>query len=384
MRLSSRRIAAVALVAGVLFALLAGGALAAPPWSDAPNSYWQDGYGVTDAEVATVADGYQDGTFKPAQAVNRGQFAKMAVSGLDLAPVDPLFPTFLDVAKGSTFYTFVEGAYEEGLVTGYPVTGGLEYRPAKNISRQQANSILGRYLSEAEQAATGVIHGPSGTIYGSLTAWYKVWGETFYLQGFEDWQQIAPVHRPFTAYLVYHGVVQGSDAKLLPLATLTRSQSAVMILRVAEEALEITTAPPAPSNLSVVPLSPDHDITPEVKGQTIPGGIVHVFDSVDGAAAADLFAGVRDDLAPRADSTGAFTAHLPTLMRRRSRVHSQGQERRRTVLVDLDLIGSLRARYHCPHGFHHGSHSSERPAGCRSQHRRAGLRRSPPRMSGAG
>ena len=312
MRLSSRRIAAVALVAGALFALLAGSALAAPPWSDAPNSYWQDSYGVTDLEVAVVADGYLDGTFKPTLAVNRGQFAKMAVNGLDLAPADPLMPTFLDVAKDSTFFTFVEGAYAEGLVTGFPVVGGLEYRPINNISRQQANSILGRYLSEAEQASTGVIHGPSGTTYGSLDAWYNVWG-AFYLKGFEDWEQIAPVHRPLTAYLVYHGVVKGADAKLQPLATLTRSQAAVMILRVADEALEITTTPPAPIGLSVTPSSPDNDATPAVTGETIPGGIIHVYDSLNGALPVDLFAGVPDALAPRADANGLFTAHLSTL-----------------------------------------------------------------------
>ena len=85
-------------------------------------------------------------------------------------------PTFLDVAKGSTFYTFVEGAYEEGLVTGYPVTGGLEYRPLNNIQRQQANSILGRFLSDAEIAASGVIHGTGGLTYASLALWYAAQG----------------------------------------------------------------------------------------------------------------------------------------------------------------------------------------------------------------
>ncbi len=306
-----KRIAAAALVAGVLLALLAGTALAAPPWSDAPDSYWTTNYGVTDTEVGTVADGYEDNTFRPALAVNRGQFAKMAVSGLDLAPVDALVPTFLDVAKGSTFYTFVEGAYEEGLVTGYPVTGGLEYRPLNNIQRQQANSILGRYLSDAEIAASGVIHGTGGLTYGSLALWYAAQG-AFYLNGFDDGGSVAAVHRPATAYLVYRGVVQGSAGMLNPLATLTRSQAAVMILRVADKAAEITTAPPAPINLSVIPASPGKDTTPIVTGQTIPGGIVHIYDSVSGAPV-DLFAAVPDNLAPRADVSGAFTANIPTL-----------------------------------------------------------------------
>ena len=134
----------------------------------------------------------------------------------------------------------------------------------------------------------------------------------FYLNGFDDGGTVATVHRPATAYLVYHGIVQGSADKLNPFTTLTRSQAAVMILRVAEEAGEITTAPPAPTNLSVVPASPGNDTTPVVTGQTIPGGIVHIYDSVSGSPV-DLFAGVSDAVAPRADASGAFTANLPTL-----------------------------------------------------------------------
>ena len=48
-------------------------------------------------------------------------------------------------------------------------------------------------------------------------------------------------------------------------------------------------------------------------GQDVAGGIIHVYDAVDGAAPVDLYAGVSDALAPRADASGAFTTNLPAL-----------------------------------------------------------------------
>ena len=72
MRLSSKKIAAAIVLAGVVFIVVAGSALAAPPWSDAPNAWWISTYGVTATEVATVADGYPDGTFKPANLGDPG------------------------------------------------------------------------------------------------------------------------------------------------------------------------------------------------------------------------------------------------------------------------------------------------------------------------
>ena len=242
MKLGYRSVVAPVLLAGILILVLTGAALAAPPWPDAPNSWWVSSYGVTEAEVGTVADGYADGLFRPANSVTRGQATKMVVNGLGVDPLDPPAPTFLDVPKGHTFFTHVEGAYEADLVTGYPVAGGLEFRPNNNMTRQQANTVLGRYLSDTEIMITGVIHGTGGLTYSTLELWYVAQG-SFYLGGFLDAGQVALVHRPTTAYLVYHGVVQGSNGRLNPLATLNRAQTAAMVLRTADEAAEITTPP---------------------------------------------------------------------------------------------------------------------------------------------
>ncbi len=314
MRFTSKKTAMVLALAAVFLFAVCASAFAAPPWSDASNTWWVANYGVTAAQVGTVAGGFPDGTFRPAQAVTRGQFAKMAVSGLSLPTADPVTATFKDVAKGSTFYTFVEGAYAQGLISGYSTASGLLFKPSDDISRQQTNSILGRYLSEAEIEATGVIHGVGSLTYASLDQWYAAEG-AFYLNGFLDSGQVAADHRATTAYLVYHQVVEGSNGRLNPTATLNRAQAAVMVLRVAAAAQTMTTPPLAPTGLTVTPASPGNDSTPRVSGATIPGGLVHVYDNGGTTSLAEATANsagnfYADITAPLADGSHSFTAKV--------------------------------------------------------------------------
>ena len=82
------------------------------------------------------------------------------------------------------------------------------FRPGAAISRQQMNSILARHISEKEIEAKGSVKGVVRN-YPSLQAWHEAEG-SFYLGGFNEANQVAAVHRPGTAYLVYHKVIQGS------------------------------------------------------------------------------------------------------------------------------------------------------------------------------
>lgn len=269
------------IVAGVLLAMsTAGIALAADRWSDITDAQWQDTYGVSAAEAATVADGYPDGTFRPYLSVTRGQFSKMAVNGLGLAPYDPVTPSFSDVPRGSTFYTFVEGAAAAGVINGFP---DGTFRPENSISRQQANSMMGRHLSNAEIGAQGSIKGELGT-YPTLQNWYQYEGE-FYLGAYLDSNQIELIHKPTTAYLVYHEVVVGSNQRLNPTGTLTRAQAVAMVLRTltAVEDVTHTTPPPPPTDMTTTPTSPSADRRPTVKGMTtLSIAEVVIYDTFDG------------------------------------------------------------------------------------------------------
>ena len=248
MRQRWRELAAALILGALILFTLSGAVIAAPPWPDASNEFWKQTYGVTDAQLGTVAGGYADGTFRPYRAVTRAEFAKMAVSGLGIATKNPATPTFMDVLPGSTFYIYVEGAYAVGLVEGLTTPAGRVFAPGADISRQQANSILGRYLSEQELEVTGVIAGwtggeSGGATYPSLEAWYAPMGFDL-LTRFTDYEDVLPAHAPGTAYLIFHQVLKGSGGTfdpgaafprgemLHPAANLSRAQGAAMILRV--------------------------------------------------------------------------------------------------------------------------------------------------------
>ena len=201
-------------------------ALAADRWTDITDARWVSGYGVTAAAVATVADGYPDLTFRPYQSVTRGQFAKMAVNGLDVETKNPSVPTFKDVPRSHGFYIHIEGAAEADLVGGY---ADGSFGPDDLVTRQQANSILARYLSGVEISTSGFIRGVVRT-YPTLAAWYTAEG-IFYLGAYSDQGGVLEQHRPGTAYLVYREVVKGSGGKLSPGSPLSRAQAAVLVLR---------------------------------------------------------------------------------------------------------------------------------------------------------
>src|SRR5438552_17434078 len=67
-----------------------------------------------------VVSGYADGTYRPASNVTRGQLARIVVGAAGLAPLNPSFPSFTDVEAGSAYYSYVETAHANGLLTGYP------------------------------------------------------------------------------------------------------------------------------------------------------------------------------------------------------------------------------------------------------------------------
>jgi hypothetical protein len=326
MKLSAKKLLALLVLSGLIVGALSGVALASPPWSDASASWWVTNYGVTETEVATVADGFPDGTFRPSAAVTRGQFAKMAISGLGVETAHPASATFADVIPSNPLYEYVEGAYAADLIGGYPSGGGLLFKPGAKITRQQANSILGRYLSKLEIDITGSIHGDV-TTYGTLELWYNAEG-SFYLNGFSDASKVATNHKPATAYLIFRKIVEGSNSRLNPTATLNRAQAAAMVLRVKAEADNIKTPPGAPANLAVLATPGGdktvtynstskqyvgNDPTPQITGDTLAGRPIAVYDAgtkivEDTSNSAGKF--YTDITTALSDGTHSFTAKV--------------------------------------------------------------------------
>lgn len=250
----ARYLAWVVVLGLIATTLWPGCVLAADIWKDIGNDTWQSVYHVLAQDAYRVAQGYADGTFRPNIPVTRGQFAKMVVEGLGIPLLDPTTPTFPDVPRSSTFYRHIEGAYAAGVISGF-LDG--TFKPDVTLTRQQAYSILGRYLASMELAATGVITDQAGT-FSSLQTWYGGAGAAN-LEGYADRGEIAAEHRAAAAYLVHMGVVLGSPSGtswyLRPLNELNRAPAVAMILRTETKVLELTRPSITSLDPSVGPLA---------------------------------------------------------------------------------------------------------------------------------
>ncbi|MEO5952538.1 MAG: S-layer homology domain-containing protein, partial [Chloroflexia bacterium] len=98
-----------------------------------------------------IISGYSDGTFRPNNAVTRGQLSKIVSNAAAFSEAHAE-QTFQDVALGSTFHDYVERLYSRGIIAGYPCGGPGEpctgpenhpyFRPNANVSRGQAAKIV--------------------------------------------------------------------------------------------------------------------------------------------------------------------------------------------------------------------------------------------------
>ncbi len=208
--------------------------LALDLWSDISDDVWVNTYKITADQAYRVAQGYDDGGFRPALSLVRGQSAKMIVDGFAVDTLEPATPTFPDVPKEHTFYRWVEGGYAAGIMGGYD---DGSFRPANQIVRQQFNSMIARILVQRELEFAGVIRGRGGATYLTLAQWYAAEGEEFLID-FADRGQLNAPHLETTAFLIFKGVVQGSEEQglryLRPNQNLTRAQGVVMTVRAHE------------------------------------------------------------------------------------------------------------------------------------------------------
>jgi hypothetical protein len=88
--------------------------------------------------------------FRPNADVTRGQLAQIIVQAQGWPLLDPVTPTFADVARGSTFYRHIETARSHGTLGGY-ACGSPEpcnpqnqpyFRPGNSATRGQIAKIV--------------------------------------------------------------------------------------------------------------------------------------------------------------------------------------------------------------------------------------------------
>jgi hypothetical protein len=86
--------------------------------------------------------------FKPYNNTTRGQLTKIVVLGEQMAINTSNGPHFTDVVPGSTFYDYIETAFNAGLINGYTCGGvgepcpGQYFRPNALVTRAQVTKIV--------------------------------------------------------------------------------------------------------------------------------------------------------------------------------------------------------------------------------------------------
>jgi hypothetical protein len=108
-----------------------------PTFSDVPLEHWASKY-VEYAVAQGVIGGYEDGTYRPTNQVDRGQMAvyvARALAGGDgNVPPPSGDPTFPDVAADFWAFRHVEYCVAQGVVNGYE---DGTYRPGNAVTRDQ-------------------------------------------------------------------------------------------------------------------------------------------------------------------------------------------------------------------------------------------------------
>lgn len=117
------------------------------PFTDIPStSEYYDA--ISYLKTEGIVSGYQDGSFKPYQTINRVEFTKIIVgaggynpssdpSGYDIYSLSGL--TFKDIEDGAWYNPYLRKAVELGLIDGYP---DGTFKPETEINFAEASKII--------------------------------------------------------------------------------------------------------------------------------------------------------------------------------------------------------------------------------------------------
>ncbi len=208
------KVAILAVLALILVLSFTATAFADSTWSDLPDTVTAK-YAITDNQVASISDGYVGGLWKPYQSVTRAQFTKMAVAAFKVDLANPAVASYTDVAKGSQYYQYIEGAKAAGMING---TTATTFSPNAAITRQQAIAIVSRYIADAQGY--------------DLATMYSAADIDVLLGHFGDAASVSASLKAEVAFAFDMGITEGNAfGNLAPLANLTRIQGAAFLIR---------------------------------------------------------------------------------------------------------------------------------------------------------
>ncbi len=162
---------------------------------------------IKDAYEKGLIEGTSETTYEPLKDVSRAE-AVVILWRIEGQPVVNYAMTFEDVAADTWYTEAVRWAASEGIVLGYSET---EYKPEKNVSRQELAAILYRYAQTKDKGFKGL------------------WA--FQLD-FADADQVLDYAYEPMCWCVMNEIFKGNDEnKLNPYGTTNRAEAAVVLNR---------------------------------------------------------------------------------------------------------------------------------------------------------
>lgn len=111
----------------------------ASTFSDVPSDHTYS-TSISFLESYGIVEGYEDGTYKPESLINRAEFLKIALEAVEVE-LNTTTPTgFTDVDKQAWYAPYLQKAYKEGWIQGYP---DGSFKPYQNINKVEAFKLLG-------------------------------------------------------------------------------------------------------------------------------------------------------------------------------------------------------------------------------------------------
>lgn len=216
MRVLMRRLVLAAFVSLVLLLVPATAALG---WPDVGAEDLTP-YGLTQADLEGMSEGYPDGTWKPYDQMSRGQFVKMAVEAWDIPLLSPDAPSYADVPRDNAFYPYIEAAAAANLVTG---TGGGYFDPFGTLTREQAAAVIARWIARTDGY--------------TLSTYFAAPEITALLGGFGDGREVSTSLQQEVTFAIDWQIMLGTANNYLrPHAGLRRIQGAALLVRGAQRA----------------------------------------------------------------------------------------------------------------------------------------------------
>lgn len=167
---------------------------------------WTQPY-VTDLYFRGIVKGMEPGIYGIDTPMRRGDFVLMLYRASGSPAVSGNSP-FADVAPQKYYADAVSWAASCGLALGYE--GGREFGPEDSLTREQAFTLVYRYLMMDPELSGGKLADPDER---ALDAYHDSW-------------QISDYAEKATAALVENSIIGGINGWLIPKETLTRGQMA--------------------------------------------------------------------------------------------------------------------------------------------------------------